>query len=257
MYQVDAFASQPFEGNPAAVCPLSEWLPDDLMQAIALENNLSETAFFVREPEGYRIRWFTPVAEVDLCGHATMAAAHVLFNHMKYPEDRLYFESRSGPLVIARQEGRLVMDFPAQRPLSCKTPPEIVEAFGKTPVECLKAIDYIAVFETEADVSSAAPEGLRLAELDLRTVAITSPGRKHDFVCRVFAPKLGIYEDPVTGSAYTQLAPYWAQRLGRRRLHARQISARGGEVACEVADERVMISGKAVTYLEGRIDIRI
>ena len=254
LYQIDAFASRVFEGNPAAVCPLAEWLPEWIMQSIAQENNLSETAFFVPAGDGFEIRWFTPKSEVDLCGHATLAAAHVLFNILGHKGDRIAFDSRSGRLSVAKDEDRLIMDFPAQPPMACDTPEPIIQAFDKTPVACLKAEDYLVVFSDEAGVCAARPDFSQLMALDLRGVIITARSNRYDFVSRFFAPKLGVYEDPVTGSAYTQLAPYWASRLGDREFRVKQVSSRGGELTCEVVGDRVFIAGRAVTYLTGKIE---
>ena len=253
MYQVDAFASRVFTGNPAAVVPLQSWLPDDVMQSIALENNLSETAYFVPEEGGYAIRWFTPLTEVDLCGHATLASAYVVFERLEFEEPVIRFSSRSGPLTVTRDEDRLVLDFPARPPLPCDTPEAIVRAFGETPQACLKADDYVIVFENESQVRAASPNMDALLELDGRGVVITSRATDCDFVCRFFGPAVGIPEDPVTGSAYTQLAPYWADVLGKTSFHARQLSARGGELHCEVSGDRVKIAGHATLYLEGTI----
>jgi predicted PhzF superfamily epimerase YddE/YHI9 len=255
LYQIDAFASDLFTGNPAAVCPLDEWLSDETMQAIAAENNLSETAFFVPKDNGFHIRWFTPVSEVDLCGHATLASAYVLFDILGYPKDKIEFASRSGTLAVTRDRDWFVMDFPAHPPVPCAIPAEIIQAFDATPVECLKSEDYVVVFEREADIESASPDFELLKKLDLRGVTITAKSTRYDFVARFFAPRYGIPEDPVTGSAYTQLAPYWASQTGLRKFRAKQLSPRGGELICEIADDRVLIAGKAVKYLEGKIDI--
>ncbi len=255
IYQVDAFAERAFEGNPAAVCPLEAWLPDTLMQAIAAENNLSETAFFVPEGEGFRIRWFTPTTEVDLCGHATLAAAHVLFGDLGYAGEAVRFQSRSGLLTVTRKEELLVLDFPAQPPVPCATPAEIEQAFGIRPVACLKSEDYLVVFEQEAQVREASPDLGLLKKLDGRGVTITAPSKQYDFVSRFFAPNYGIDEDPVTGSSFTQLAPYWAERLGRGALRAKQVSRRGGEVRCEMMGDRVAIAGRASLYLRGEIEV--
>ena len=255
LYQIDAFASDLFAGNPAAVCPLDEWLPDETMQAIAAENNLSETAFFVPKDNGFHIRWFTPVSEVDLCGHATLASAYVLFDILRYPKDKIEFASRSGTLAVTRDGDRFVMDFPAQPPVPCDIPAEIIQAFDATPVECLKSEDYVVVFEREADIESASPDFELLKKLDLRGVTITAKSTRYDFVARFFAPQYGIPEDPVTGSAYTQLAPYWAAKTGLKKFRAKQLSPRGGELICEIADDRVLIAGKAVKFMEGKIDI--
>ncbi len=255
LYQIDAFASRLFEGNPAAVCPLEDWLPDETMQAIAAENNLSETAFFVPEGSGFRIRWFTPVSEVDLCGHATLASAYVLFNILGYQNDRIEFQSKSGLLAVTRDHEWLVMDFPAQPPRPCDVPEEIANAFDANPIECLKSEDYMVVFELEGDIESAEPDFELLKKLDLRGVIITAKSDRYDFVARFFAPQYGIPEDPVTGSAYTQLAPYWASKTGLKKFRAKQLSPRGGELTCELKDDRVLIAGKAIKFLEGKIHI--
>ena len=226
LYQIDAFASELFKGNPAAVCPLDKWLPDELMQSIASENNLSETAFFVQKANGFHIRWFTPVSEVDLCGHATLATAYVLFNILGYKKDKIDFESRSGILGVTKNNGWLVMDFPAQPPVPCDIPKKIVQAFTATPLECLKSEDLIVVFERESDIESANPDFELLKKLDMRGVAITAKATRYDFVARFFAPKYGIPEDPVTGSAYTQLAPYWASKTGLKKFSVKQMSSR-------------------------------
>ena len=255
LYQIDAFASKSFEGNPAAICPLDEWLPDQLMQSIAQENNLSETAFFTPTAKGFHIRWFTPASEVDLCGHATLASAYVLFNILGHKNDRVEFDSKSGILTVTKNNEWLVLDFPAQPPVICDTPKEILKAFNIAPIECLKSEDYIVVFEREIDIESAQPDLEQLKKLDLRGVIITAKSSRYDFIARFFAPKYGIPEDPVTGSAYTQLAPYWASKIGSKRFNVKQVSSRGGELSCEIVDDRVLISGKAVSYLEGKIKI--
>lgn len=255
IYQIDAFTENAFEGNPAAICPLSDWLPDAVMQSIAEENNLSETAFFVQSEHGFHIRWFTPTSEVDLCGHATLASAYVIFTFLGYKEKEIKFESKSGLLKVANKDGLLVMDFPSQPANKCETPENIVQAFNFTPVECLKAEDYIVVFSSEEEVRSAQPNYEALKDLDLRGVAITAKSDNYDFVARFFAPKYGINEDPVTGSAYTQLVPYWSKVLGISKFHAKQVSSRGGELFCELAGNRVSIAGKAVKYLTGEIEI--
>ena len=254
-YQVDAFARRVVEGNPAAVCPLEAWLPDELMQAIAMENNLSETAFFVPEGDGYRLRWFTPLAEVDLCGHATLASAHVILNVLGEKKDRVDFETRSGKLTVTRDGDMLAMDFPAQPPKRVEIPETLVAGLGARPVEVLANIDYVAVFEDEATIRALTPDLGRLAELELRGVSVTAPGTDHDFVSRFFAPKVGVPEDPVTGSAHCKLVPYWAGRLGKDELTARQVSRRGGDVRCRLMGERVMLSGSAVTFMEATIEV--
>jgi PhzF family phenazine biosynthesis protein len=255
LYQIDAFASKPFEGNPAAVCPLDEWLPDEIMQSIAQENNLSETAFFIPMGNHFHIRWFTPTTEVDLCGHATLATAYVLFNLLGHPSDTLEFESKSGRLMVMKENQWLVMDFPAQEPLLCDMPTEILQAFEIPPIECLRSEDFIVVFERERDIESAKPDFEQLKKLDLRGVVITAQSARYDFITRFFAPKYGILEDPVTGSAYTQLAPYWSAKMGRKRFDVKQVSSRGGELSCEWVNDRVLIFGKAIQYLVGKINI--
>ncbi len=252
-YQVDAFASRPFEGNPAAVCLLDAWLDDALLQSIAEENNLSETAFLVPTDPGFELRWFTPVAEVDLCGHATLASAHVLFEHAGFSGEQVHFATRSGPLTVQRSGPLLEMDFPAKPPSPCAAPPGFARALGREPLEVLVADDFVAVFESEAAVLELTPDMGLLAAIGRRGICVTAPGESHDFVSRFFAPRLGIPEDPVTGSAHCQLAPYWAARLGRQRLQARQVSRRGGLVGCELRGDRVILSGKAVTIMEAVI----
>ena len=253
LYQIDAFADKPFAGN-SAVCPLDEWLPDELMQAVAMENNLSETAFFVATAKGFHIRWFTPTREVALCGHATLASAYVLFNCLEHTGNSVEFQSRSGPLVVERRQDYLEMDFPAQPPQTCEIPLAILDAFTERPIACLKSEDYIVVFDSEEDVLTAIPDLARLRELDLRGVAITARSKDYDFVTRFFAPSYGIDEDPVTGSAFTQLLPYWSEVLGKKELVAKQVSKRGGEVRGRLVGERVKIIGKAVKYLAGTIE---
>lgn len=253
LYHVDAFTGRLFRGNPAAVCPLEEWLPDELLQAIAAENNLPETAFFVRRGERYHLRWFTPAVEVDLCGHATLASAFVIFEILDPARRRVDFDTRSGELSVLRQGERLAMDFPAKPPSPCEPPPGLLEALGGQPLEVLKADYYLVVYETEAAVRALRPNfgALRAATAD--GVIAAAPGEEVDFVSRFFAPAYGIDEDPVTGSAHCTLIPFYAQRLGKWSLRARQVSARGGELDCEHRGERVRIAGEAVLYLEGRI----
>lgn len=254
-YQVDAFADRVFEGNPAAVCPLDRWLRDDLLQAIAQENNLSETAFFVPTEKGFRLRWFTPVAEVDLCGHATLASAHVIFNILGYAKRSVSFDTRSGELKVDRNGELLEMDFPAIPPKPCDPPGRLIDGLGQRPMEVLGADDYIAVFDREEIIRSISPEFVKLLELDLRGVIVTAPGTDVDFVSRFFAPKYGINEDPVTGSAHCELVPYWSSRLGKESLDAKQVSRRGGSIRCHAKGDRVILSGRAVTFMEAEIDI--
>lgn len=256
-YQIDAFAKRPFEGNPAAVVPLKEWLPDEIMQAIAEENNLAETAFFVPTNNGFHIRWFTPKREVDLCGHATLASAYVLFDILGYEGSLVSFESLSGLLSVSKSGELLTLNFPAQPPELCDMPSLLAEGLGRAPIECLKSDDYVAVFENAKDVLSIDPDHHMLKQLDLRGVIATAPSSDYDFIVRFFAPKYGIPEDSVTGSAYTQLIPYWAGKLDKSKLNARQVSVRGGNVYCEMLGDRVLISGSAVKYMEGTIEVKI
>jgi predicted PhzF superfamily epimerase YddE/YHI9 len=252
-YQVDAFATRAFEGNPAAVCPLEGWLEDGLLQAIAEENNLSETAFFVPSEKGFELRWFTPIKEVDLCGHATLAAAHVIFETLGCAKQVITFETRSGDLFVERKGTRLEMDFPASPPTPRELPGFLAEGLGKRPIEVLAADDYLAVFDDEATIRAITPNQALLSQLDLRGVIVTAPGSDVDFVSRFFAPKFGIPEDPVTGSAHCELAPYWAKKLDKRILSAKQLSKRGGQIVCEVKTNRVLLSGCAVTFMEAEI----
>ena len=255
LYQIDAFASHVFAGNPAAVCPLEKWLEDDLMQAIAMENNLSETAFFVPLDQGYHIRWFTPASEVDLCGHATLASAYVLFTYLDPSMTKVRFQSRSGLLTVSKQGDLLSMDFPSQPPAPCKAPSELIEALGKKPSEVLRSQDYFVLFPREEDIRDLDPDMILLKKVDLRGVTVTAKGKDVDFVSRFFAPKYGVNEDPVTGSAHCALVPYWAKKLGKKNLHAHQVSKRGGELFCQDQGDRVIISGRAVAYMQGVISI--
>jgi len=255
IYQIDAFASKIFEGNPAMVCPLESWLSDEIMQQIAQENNLSETAFFVRDGEVYYLRWFTPKAEVDMCGHATLASAYVLFEYMGYSKGTIRFLTKSGELTVCKEGSSYVMDFPIQKIELCDISKQIEKAFGIKPIATFASIDYIVVFNNEEDMRNAKPNLALLKELDLRGVCITAKSKKYDFVTRFFAPKIGVDEDPVTGSAFTQLVSYWANELNKENFYAKQVSSRGGEVYCKVKGDRVVISGKAVKYLEGLIEI--
>ncbi|HEY2844386.1 MAG TPA: PhzF family phenazine biosynthesis protein [Bryobacteraceae bacterium] len=256
LYQVDAFTSKTFGGNPAAICPLDRWLKDDLLQSIAAENNLSETAYYVRENGRYRLRWFTPAFEVDLCGHATLAAAHVILNiRRETAEKRVVFDSRSGELAVALEDDLYVLDFPSRLPVAKMDSPALFEALGARPMESLLTGDCFCVFETEDQVRALAPDMSKLASIDCRGTIATAPGKDCDFVSRFFAPRAGIPEDPVTGSAHTELTPYWSRRLGKKKLFARQISRRGGELWCEDRGDRVSIAGRAAAFMEGRITI--
>jgi PhzF family phenazine biosynthesis protein len=255
LFQVDAFASRAFEGNPAAVCPLEAWLDDAVLQSIADENNLSDTAFFVPSKDGFELRWFTPVTEVDLCGHATLATAHVLFEHLDYPEHTLHFQTKSGPLTVIKHGALLEMNFPASEPKPCEAPAALREGLGVVPQEAWSSEDYLVVLTSQEAVEDLTPNLARLTELSLRGVIVTAPGNNVDFVSRFFAPKLGINEDPVTGSAHCQLTPYWSKRLGKSRLLANQISKRGGSLVCELQNDRVLLSGQAVTFMEAEITL--
>ena len=257
IYQVDAFTSEVFSGNPAAVCILDEWIDDKRLQSIAAENNLSETAFLVQSESGFDLRWFTPVTEVELCGHATLASAFVQFVCRKWSSDIIKFQTRkSGQLTVTRQDEILIMDFPA-RPVYARTPPDgLTQALGVTSQKVFgSAEDLMVVLDNEEAVANIQPIFPALEQVDCRGVIITSQGDQSDFVSRFFAPKVGVPEDPVTGSAHCVLIPYWAKALGKIELHAIQVSKRGGELFCRYSGERVKISGKAVLYLEGTITI--
>jgi len=253
LFQIDAFTGRLFSGNPAAVCPLSAWLDAAVMQAIAAENNLSETAFIVPADGEYAIRWFTPTHEVDLCGHATLASAFVVFHELEPARHVVTFHSPSGPLPVTRDGERLCMDFPAREAAPCTTPDALVEALGRRPVAVLRADSYLAVYASEEEVRALQPHMERLQTLDTFGVIVTAASAHADFVSRFFAPARGVPEDPVTGSAHCTLIPYWAQRLQKTELHALQVSRRGGELFCAHRGERVMISGRAVKYLEGAL----
>ena len=256
IYQVDAFAFDVFTGNPAAVCPLKEWLPDATMQRIAEENNLAETAFFVREAEGLRIRWFTPAVEVRLCGHATLASAYVYLRHFEPSSGEVVFFSASGPLPVRRSGDLLVLDFPASTaPTSSRIPETLIEALGTNPLELRQGEDWLVVLPSEKEIRELRPDMRKLAALEARGVIVTAKGKECDFVSRVFVPRAGIDEDHATGSAHTLLIPYWAERLGKRELVARQLSPRGAELFCTDRGDRVGIGGRVFPYLEGTITI--
>lgn len=254
-WQVDAFTCRLFSGNPACVCLLADWLPDSLLQSIAAENNLSETAFLVQRGSYIDLRWFTPSLEVDLCGHATLAAAHVVYWHLGFQHPSIEFHSRSGVLSVFRSEDLLTLGFPSRPPTACATPDDLITGLGCTPAFTAKARDYLAVFENEAAVRSLKPNMAVLTRLDCLGIIATAPGESCDFVSRFFAPRAGIPEDPVTGSAHCTLIPYWAERLGKTELHALQVSPRGGELFCEDRGERVAIGGRAVTYSSGFLNV--
>ncbi len=257
LYQIDAFAEGPFTGNPAAVCPLEAWLPDAVMQAIAAENNLSETAFFVPEGEGYRLRWFTPTTEVDLCGHATLASGFVVFRWLMPGRSSVTFQTtQAGKLTVGRDGDRLALDFPSRPAAPCAMSEPLASALGHRPAALLAARDYLAVYDSADDIAGLKPDFAAVAALDRFAVIVTAPATGGiDFVSRFFAPAQGVDEDPVTGSAHCTLIPYWATRLGKNRLAARQLSRRGGALSCGLQGDRVTIAGRAVLYLEGIITV--
>jgi PhzF family phenazine biosynthesis protein len=253
-FEVDAFAKKPFEGNPAGVCPLEKWLDDVTMQNIAAENNLAETAFFVPRGDDYDLRWFAPEVEIDLCGHATLASAFILFTELGRKSNAVRFHTKSGPLVVTRTGDVLTLDFPSRPPKPCLIPEALVRGLGREPIEILKARDYFALFGTADEVRALKPDFALLGALDEKVI-VTAPGVDCDFVSRFFAPTAGVPEDPVTGSAHCTLIPYWSARLGKTKMFARQLSKRGGELFCELAGDRVLIGGKAVLYSRGQIEI--
>ncbi len=254
LYQVDAFTDRIFAGNPAAVCPLTEWLPDAVMQKIAMENNLAETAFYVKEKEGLRIRWFTPAIEVDLCGHATLATAYVLFNKEGHAGNVVTFNSRSGPLTVTRQGDLLTLNFPTDTIQEVPLSNELTAGFPTKPLKALKGkSDYMLVFENEKQIVELKPDLKEVAKVKARGVIVTAKGNEVDFVSRFFGPQAGVDEDPVTGSAHTTLIPYWAGVLKKNKMSAIQRSARGGKLICELKGDRVDISGNGRLFLEGTI----
>lgn len=259
LFQIDTFASDVFRGNPAAVCPLESWLDDATLQAIAQENNLAETSFFIPQGREFHLRWFTPRHEVDLCGHATLAAAFVIFNELDTARQLVRFESRSGSLWVKRDGSLLTMDFPALRMESCENPPQVLlQGLGKPPQEVFVVdadSNYFAIYDSEEEVVSLQPYLGLLEQLHPRGVAVSAVGNRSDCASRYFAPSYGIPEDPVTGSIHCALVPFWAERLKKSHIHARQVSARGGELFCENKGNRVSISGHAIKYLEGNIYI--
>ena len=258
IFQVDAFTSQPFGGNPAAVVPLTEWLPDELMQKIAAENNLSETAFFVNEGDRFHIRWFTPTIEVNLCGHATLASSHVIFEQLKLEKEFINFRSdRSGGLGVQKIGDKLILDFPSYPVTEIEHIAELSVAVGKVPAQMWETQGNMVMLllESESEVRDTEPDMAGLAHIGYDEVIVTAPGDDSDFVSRMFAPRIGIPEDPVTGAIHCSLIPYWAERLSKNTLFARQVSKRGGELFCENVNGRVKIGGNAVLYLKGEIDV--
>jgi PhzF family phenazine biosynthesis protein len=250
-YEVHAFTNRIFGGNPAGVCPLEEWLEDDLMQRIARENNLSETAFFVRNDGVFDLRWFTPAIEVDLCGHATLASAYVLFDHLEHQDEIIRFRTMSGELAVWKDGPLLVMDFPSRPGEPTVAPDALALGLGRDLAEVYKARDYLVVLKTQEEVLELQPDFAHLAEVECTGIIVTAPGDEVDFVSRFFDPQAGVPEDPVTGSAHSTLTPYWAERLGKTALAARQISTRGGELWCRQVEDRVHIAGQAALYLKG------
>lgn len=255
IWQVDAFSARRFSGNPAAVVPLEHWLPDETLLAIAAENNLSETAYLVRDPDAYQIRWFTPTAEIPLCGHATLASAWVITRRLEPGCQRVVFRSQSGELPVTLEGERLVLDFPVGSLAPAADPTALSAALGAQPLELFSGFQWLALFDSEAAVRALTPDMRALVETGIHGVIATAPGVGCDFVSRFFAPSAGVPEDPVTGSAHTRLTPFWAARLGKSSLHARQVSARGGELWCKLQGERVRIAGHACLYLEGSIEV--
>jgi PhzF family phenazine biosynthesis protein len=255
IYQVDAFAMHHFAGNPAAVCVLPDWIAEDLMQKIAMENNLAETAFIVRDGDDYQIRWFTPVTEVDLCGHATLASAYVVLNILHPEKNEVVFQTRKmGDLVVRKKDDLLELDFPADTLKSCILPEILKESLGKAPLECFMGrSDYLLLYGNEHDILSLRPDFRKMADAGARGVIVTAPGSDVDFVSRFFAPMVGVDEDPVTGSAHTTLTPFWSARLGKQSLRAKQLSARGGYLECTLKGDRTLIAGHAVLFLKGEI----
>lgn len=254
IYKVDAFTSHLFGGNPAAVCPLDEWLPDEIMQKLGAENNLAETTFIVKEKDGYRIRWFTPAVEVKLCGHATLATAHIFYTELDYNSPAIEFNSLSGILKVSRKgEGLYTLDFPADEPLPVEVPPAaIFDGLGIAPVSVFKtSFDYLVVLGNQREIEALTPDFKSLSSIEARGVVVTAKGDDADFVSRCFFPQSGIDEDPVTGSAHTSTTPFWAKRLNKKKLQAVQLSRRRGHLECELMGNRVLISGSAVTYLKG------
>lgn len=256
IYQVDAFTDHIFGGNPAAVCPLEKWIEKDLMQKIAQENNLSETAFFVAKDDCFEIRWFTPKVEINLAGHPTLAAAWVIFNELNHSKDKIRFVSPlSGELIIERKNNLITMNFPSNKPNSTSTPEDLINGLKREPVELLKARDLLVVYKNQKEIENIKPDFGLLEKVDTFGIIITAPGENCDFVSRFFAPKAGINEDPVTGSAHTTLIPYWAERLNKNVLSAIQLSERIGKLQCEYLGKRVKISGMAKLFMKGEIII--
>ncbi len=257
IYQIDAFTNRLFAGNPAAVCVLEKWISETLMQSIAAENNLAETAFVVSKEDFFEIRWFTPEAEVDLCGHATLASAYVLFTHLSVKSDQIRFVTKnSGELFVRKNGEELQLDFPQDFLEEILPIPLLEEAFGAKPIATYKGkTDFLLVFESQQQIQNIEPNFALIAQAGMRGVIITAKGDEVDFVSRFFAPQIGVPEDPVTGSAHTSLTPYWSTILGKQKLTAKQLSKRGGNLVCEMLNDRILISGTAKSFLVGEIDV--
>lgn len=255
IYKVDAFTDEVFGGNYAAVCSLETWLKDTELLNIAKENNLPETVFYIKKNDQFHIRWFTPEIEMDLCGHATLAAAHVIFEHENYPKNTIHFTSQSGELIATKSEDWITLDFPSRSPELAKLPTVIEQGMQIAPKEIYKARDYVLVYESEEDIKALNPNQqiLNQINLDPGGIVATAKGKNVDFVSRFFTPNASIFEDPVTGSAHCSLIPFWAERLGKDKMEAKQLSQREGFLKCENKGDRVLISGKAITYVVGEI----
>lgn len=257
IFQVDAFTNKVFGGNQAAVCPLDEWLSDEVMQNIAMENAVAETAFFVSNKDGFDIRWFTPEIEMDLCGHATLATAHVITKHLNYSGSHIEFSSKSGKLSVEVDDKYIYLNFPSRKPLIQSAPQILLDAFDIEPIEVLKSRDYVFVFESEEQIRSLQPNKAIFDQINLDPggVIVTSKGKSVDFVSRFFTPQASILEDPVTGSAHCSLIPYWAEKLSKNDMTALQLSSRLGTLICKNAGDRVVIAGEAITYMIGTLSI--
>ena len=255
LYQVDAFGDGLFSGNPACVCPLNEWLEDELLQKIAAENNVPETAFFVKEEGGFHLRWFTPTVEIHLCGHATLASAHVLYQYLGFEEEEIKFSSMSGPLRVIRGDGFYTLDFPVQELKAANMDEHLISALKALPNEAFETDYYFLVYESREQIEAMDPDFEQMVKSPAKGVLASAPGRTVDYVYRFFAPKMGIPEDPATGSAQTMLMPFWSDRFNKKKMNSLQLSKRGGKFECKLVDDRVLISGKAVTYFEGEISL--
>ena len=258
IFQIDAFTSEIFKGNPACVMPLDNWLPDDTLLKIAKENNVSETAYFIKKEDHFYLRWFTPEIEMDLCGHATLATAYCLRNHLNYKKDSVKFDSMSGELVVKFNADYMQMDFPHRKPVKSDLPQNILDSLSIKPIEILKSRDYVLIYENEDQIKNIKidKELFDKKNIDPGGVVITSVGTKSDFVSRYFVPQCSFFEDPVTGSTHCSLVPYWSEKLNKKKLKSIQLSERGGEMICEDVLNRVLINGKAVTYSEGHVHLK-